>query len=254
MIAAAYVGTAMPVLTDSQIKDIFIHLDTQFNQVMIHAFTHGIYTGVVAVTLWAVASRKSPQNNRRRYFLELTILLLYLLGTFSLCYEWITNASIFITNGKNLWTVYESSISLTPSPILVLTAGIDATLSTILADVTLIWRCWTIWGRSWRVVLVPILCTAMATVSRGIVTYYSTFGPIDNVPPQALYLEKIVNWAVLYSSLILATLLCCTILIIYRILRLGGISAGMCVYHRVVECSKFVMRVLELTLRSLQLR
>ncbi|SJL14003.1 uncharacterized protein ARMOST_17455 [Armillaria ostoyae] len=75
----------------------------------------------------------------------------------------------------------------------------------------------------------------MTTVSRGIVTYYSTFGPTDNVPPQALYLEKIVNWAVLYSSLILTTLLCCTILIIYRILRLGGISAGMRVYHRVVE-------------------
>ncbi|KAK0221110.1 hypothetical protein EDD85DRAFT_941538 [Armillaria nabsnona] len=240
MIAAAYVGTATPVLTDSQINDIFIRLDTQFNQVMIHAFTHGIYTGVVTVTLWAVglSTRKSPdspQNHRRQYFLESIILLLYLLGTFGFCYEWITNASIYITNGKVFWMVYESSISLTPSLILVLTAGIDATLSTILANITLIRRCWTIWGQSWLIVLVPILCTVMATalsnpntvnlVSGGIVTYYSTFGPIDKVPPQALYLKKIVNWAVLYSSLILATLLCCTILIIY----------WMHAYDRVVE-------------------
>ncbi|KAK0446968.1 uncharacterized protein EV420DRAFT_1647861 [Desarmillaria tabescens] len=53
--------------------------------------------------------------------------------------------------------------------------------------------------------------------------------------PRVLYLENIVNWAVLYSSLILATLLWCTVLIVYRILRVGGISAGMRVYHRVVK-------------------
>ncbi len=46
---------------------------------------------------------------------------------------------------------------------------------------------------------------------------------------------KIVNWAVLYPSLILATLLWCTIFIIYRILRVGGVTAGMRVYHRVIE-------------------
>ncbi len=57
--------------------------------------------------------------------------------------------------------------------------------------------------------------------------------------PQAQHLEKIgkirVNWAVLYSSSILATLLWCTIFIVYRILRVGGIAAGMRVYHRLVE-------------------
>ncbi|SJL14018.1 uncharacterized protein ARMOST_17470 [Armillaria ostoyae] len=122
-----------------------------------------------------------------------------------------------------------------PGAPITLTGGIDAILSTFLADATLIWRCWIVWGRSWRVVLIPIVCTTLAIISRGIVTYYSTFGPIDNVPPQALYLEKIVNWAVLYSSLILATFLWCTILIVYRILRLGGVAAGMRVYHRVIE-------------------
>lgn len=52
--------------------------------------------------------------------------------------------------------------------------------------------------------------------------------------PRALYTKNVVNWAVLYSSLILATFLWCTILIVYRILRLGGV-AGMRVYHRVIE-------------------
>ncbi len=53
--------------------------------------------------------------------------------------------------------------------------------------------------------------------------------------PRALYIKNVVNWAVLYSSLILATFLWCTILIVYRILRLGGVVAGMRVYHRVIE-------------------
>ncbi len=55
------------------------------------------------------------------------------------------------------------------------------------------------------------------------------------VPPKAIYLENAVNWAVLYSSLVLITLLWCTILIIYRILRVGGTAGRIHVYHRVIE-------------------
>ncbi len=61
-----------------------------------------------------------------------------------------------------------------------------------------------------------------------------TFGSI--VPPGASFLENIISWSVLYSSLILVTLLWCTILIIYRIRTLsGGVAAGMRVYRRVIE-------------------
>ncbi|PBK90501.1 hypothetical protein ARMGADRAFT_1111865 [Armillaria gallica] len=69
--------------------------------------------------------------------------------------------------------------------------------------------------------------------SRGIAAYYTAFGP--NAPPQALFLEKIVSWSVLYSSLILATLLWCTILIIYRIWRVGAAAGRMYVYQRLIE-------------------
>ncbi len=72
--------------------------------------------------------------------------------------------------------------------------------------------------------------------TRGIITYCSSFGPVENMSPQAVYLEKNgVNWVVLYSSSILATLLWCTIFIVYCILRVGGIAAGMRVYHRLIE-------------------
>ncbi|KAK0433296.1 hypothetical protein EV421DRAFT_1691660, partial [Armillaria borealis] len=98
-----------------------------------------------------------------------------------------------------------------------------------------IWRCWIVWGRSRRIVLVPIVCTTLAAVSRGIVTYYSTFGPAESKSPRALFLEKIVSWSVLYSSLISATLLWCTTLIIYCIWKVGGAAGRIHVYQRVIE-------------------
>ncbi|KAK0221146.1 hypothetical protein EDD85DRAFT_983378, partial [Armillaria nabsnona] len=114
-----------------------------------------------------------------------------------------------------------------------LSIEIDAILSAVLADATLIWRCWIVWGRSWHVILVPIACTSLAIGIRGIAAYYTAFGP--NAPPQALFLEKIVSWSILYSSLILATLLWCTILIIYRIWRVGAAAGRMHVYQRLIE-------------------
>ncbi|KAK0221106.1 hypothetical protein EDD85DRAFT_960267 [Armillaria nabsnona] len=219
--------------TDTEIEDIFVGLDTQFNEVMINALTHGIYTGVVVVTLRTIVSRDNYQNYRRRRLFVLIILALYVLATFNFYCGWTQNVSYFSTAGECFWEAFKSRRNQ-GTPIL-MTMGIDAILSTVLADATLIWRCWIVWGRTWRVVLVPIACTTLAIISRGIITYYSSYGPVDNMSPRALYLENLVNWAILYSSLILATLLWCTIFIVHRILRVGGISAGMRVYHRLVE-------------------
>ncbi|KAK0221104.1 hypothetical protein EDD85DRAFT_861925 [Armillaria nabsnona] len=235
MIARTYPDTDIPELTDSQIKDILHNLDIQFNEAMISAGGHGIYTGVVAVTLWAVASRNNFQSPRRPRFLILVILLLYILATFSLYEGWAVEvAYTTLPNGESFWTAFE----YTPGTPIFLALGIDAMLSTILADATLIWRCWIVWGRSWRIVFVPILCTTLAVVSRGIVAYYSALGPsayFESKSPRALFIENIVSWSVLYSSLILATMLWCTTLIIYRILRVGGAAGRIHVYQRVIE-------------------
>ncbi|KAK0209548.1 hypothetical protein IW262DRAFT_512588 [Armillaria fumosa] len=229
MTTRTYLGTAAPKLPDSQVKEIFDSRDARFNSTIFAVFLHGLYTGVVAVTLWAVVSRNNQQGYRRPHFLVLIILLLYILATFGIYYNWVVDILTFITNGKDFWLGYTS----TPSRPILLTTNIVAILSSNLADATLIWRCWTIWSRSWRMVLVPIACSLLATASRGIITYYGAFGPYP--PPQALYLENIVSWSVLYSSLILATLLWCTVLIIYRIWRVGTTAGRIYVYRRVIE-------------------
>ncbi|KAK0221177.1 hypothetical protein EDD85DRAFT_263291 [Armillaria nabsnona] len=239
IVETSYPGTVSTTeLIDTKVKDIFLGIDTQYNKVMLNALTHGIHTGIVVVTLWTATSRHSHQNYRRprRVFIFI-ILALYFLATFNFYGGWAENVLYFSTAGKCLWEGYKSKCTQN-TPTLT-TMGIGAILSTVLADVTLIWRCWIVWGRTWRIVLVPIACTTLAIITRGIITYYSSFGPVENMSPQAQHLEKIgkirVNWAVLYSSSILATLLWCTIFIVYRILRVGGIAAGMRVYHRLVE-------------------
>ncbi len=68
-------------------------------------------------------------------------------------------------------------------------------------------------------------------------TYKSTFTEpaAINSPPTGIFFDNVVNWAVLYSSLILATLLWCTILIVYHIMRVGGAAGRMHVYQRAIE-------------------
>ncbi|KAK0466528.1 hypothetical protein IW261DRAFT_1426872 [Armillaria novae-zelandiae] len=55
MTTRTYPATAIPELTDSQIKDIVANLDMSLNNTILGALLYGIYTGVVAITLWAVA-------------------------------------------------------------------------------------------------------------------------------------------------------------------------------------------------------
>ncbi|KAK0196255.1 hypothetical protein F5146DRAFT_1118733 [Armillaria mellea] len=186
MTTRQHLETVTPELTPSQIKEIFVALDTEFNGVVLTALLYGIYTGVVAVTLSAVglylslhsASRHNCQNDRRSHYLVVVIVILYLLSGFNLYSEWAEGILNFITNGKNFWFEY-------------------------------------------------------TFISRSIVAYYAAVGP--NVPPQAIFLENVVSWSLLYSSVVLATLLWCTILIIYRIWRVGATAGRLYVYQRVIE-------------------
>ncbi|KAK0446969.1 uncharacterized protein EV420DRAFT_883550 [Desarmillaria tabescens] len=134
MIARTYLGTTAD-LTDTETKDISVGLDAQFNEVMITALTHGIYTGVVAVTLWTIASRNNNCNYGRPRPFVFVILLLYLLATFNLYCQWAQNFSCFPTTEESFSQEY--MYNRTQDTPILLTMGIDAILSTVLADATL---------------------------------------------------------------------------------------------------------------------
>ncbi|PBK62422.1 hypothetical protein ARMSODRAFT_604793 [Armillaria solidipes] len=204
-----------------------------FNQMMVQGLAHGLYTGIVIITLWTVVSKKNRGTFKGSRWLPSVVLLLYLLATVGFAFNWAAVTKIYITNGQSSQMAYEAYVDPFSPPIYVL-EGILAALSTILADATLIWRCWIVWDRSWRVVVIPTLCTSFTVVSKGILIYQDLIDTIENI--SGFFAQNSIHWGVLYSSLILATMLWCTLFIIYRILTVtASVAAGMRSYHRVIE-------------------
>ncbi|KAK0238405.1 hypothetical protein EDD85DRAFT_507702 [Armillaria nabsnona] len=85
--------------------------------------------------------------------------------------------------------------------------GITATMSTVVADFTMIWRCWMVWGRRWLIVLLPILCLVTRFVFK-----------IVEITEAYLHMVERVFCLMGYISCILAMTLWCTVLIVVRIL------------------------------------
>ncbi|KAK0207684.1 hypothetical protein IW262DRAFT_525448 [Armillaria fumosa] len=106
--------------------------------------------------------------------------------------------------------------------------GAAAVMSTVVADCTMIWRCWMVWGRRWLVVLFPILCPATG------------FG-LKILEIMNAYLTGIesVSYLVSYLSCILAMTLWCTILIVFRIVTVirakNGAKSSLGDYRHVIE-------------------
>ncbi|KAK0219982.1 hypothetical protein IW262DRAFT_1381760 [Armillaria fumosa] len=140
------------------------------------------------------------------------IILLYALITTNFAANWSHLHSTFIDNGNNFWTVF-LKLSGAKQAFLWET-GVLAFISTILADLYIIWWCWMVWGRRWLAVLLPTLSLIIATVLKIIEVYHEYFYTPVGVFPS------------LYVSFVLATTLWCTLLIIYRILTVVGVKRG----------------------------
>ncbi|SJL18460.1 uncharacterized protein ARMOST_22049 [Armillaria ostoyae] len=186
---------------------IFQCLDAYLNSKILLALLYGMYTGILAVTLWNIFINKCWLIRRA---LVVVIILLYALITIDFAAAWSMLHSVFIENGQSFWTVYLKLDNEASAPFLV--GGITSSMSTILTDLYIIWCCWMVWGRRWLIVLLPILSLIAATVLKIIDIYRAYFSA-----PFEIFLT-------LYISFILATTLWCTILIIYRILTVTGVK------------------------------
>ncbi|KAK0466024.1 uncharacterized protein EV420DRAFT_1709727 [Desarmillaria tabescens] len=206
-------------LTDDEINFIFQVLDTTLNTVILAFLLHGIYTGVLAVTLWTNYMNKSrPIRN----VMIMAIILIYTLTSIGYAMDWslVHSTLITVTNGQNFWTVYLKLIDT--SDKVALGIGIAGILCNILADSITIWRCWVIWGRNRLIVLLPTLCLVSSIVFKSI-DMYMVFTDGNKLDP--LY-------SVPYASFTLVTTIWCTLGIVYRILSIGG---NLRAYHRAIE-------------------
>ncbi|PBK70810.1 hypothetical protein ARMSODRAFT_1033672 [Armillaria solidipes] len=160
-------------LTNDEKASVFQILDDELNSGIFYALLYGIYTGILAVTLWNIYYQCS-----------------------------------------HLGDGYHS---------------IHRTISTILADLYIIWCCWMVWGQRWLVVLLPICSLVAAIVTRTMYEYYNFINAPTPMDVSVM----------LYISFILATTLYCTLVIIYRIVAVAGVRHGamgrLGVYRRFIE-------------------
>ncbi|KAK0244838.1 hypothetical protein EDD85DRAFT_946130 [Armillaria nabsnona] len=216
-----------PDLSQGDKNIVFYQLDLNLNHLILQALFHGLYTGIVAVTLYNIFT--SPKW-LRSIFLRVIIISLYVLLTISLATYWAFVRRAFIQYGRNYYWVFLALVddgSWWQANYLI--GNISGGIGTFLVDITIIWRCWTLWDRQWIVVFAPILCavagTAMKTME--IITTFHDSTPIMSSDRFAAN----IDWSLTYILLALATSLICTGLIIYRIIRhASGISAS----HKII--------------------
>ncbi|KAK0244896.1 hypothetical protein EDD85DRAFT_785263 [Armillaria nabsnona] len=211
---------------------IFVTLDVNLNSMVLQALLHGLYTGIVAVTLWAIFS--SPKRLLRSTMLSTIITILYVLLTTLLAMAWKTMHHAFIENGDNYYTVIAELPGDRGSwwQAYSLFSGISGGISTFLVDVVIIWRCWILWDRQWQSVLIPTISTVASIAMKGIQIFTASRNPGIN------HFTTEINWSLVYILLTLSTTVMCTVLIVYRLLRYApGISASRKLVEMLIESS-----------------
>ncbi|KAK0210033.1 hypothetical protein DFS33DRAFT_1401797 [Desarmillaria ectypa] len=211
-------------------------LGVLFTSVPLGAFFHGIYTCILAVALWAIASNKERRTKARNAMVFI-IVFLYISTTIFVAVDWSFTQYTFIKNGETVATTIQAATS-TSSPWLILhwVSGLTSGLNTIIADAIMIWRCWVVWGGRCGVIVLPTLLLFSQNVFGWLALHDNIYGPTsgDAVKIQSMATQEI-TWITVYLSLSLGTTLFCTILIIYRIIRVGRSSDSVGAYRGVIE-------------------
>ncbi|KAG7451772.1 uncharacterized protein BT62DRAFT_915610 [Guyanagaster necrorhizus] len=106
------------------------------NSMILCSLLNEIYTGIVAVTLWNISEINTViyKSQSIRQAMIAIIILLYIASTINFAFE------------------YQ----------IILGANITSAISTILADSTMIWHYWIVWGQQWLIVLPPIFLLVSA--------------------------------------------------------------------------------------------
>ncbi|KAF9472183.1 hypothetical protein BDN70DRAFT_971933 [Pholiota conissans] len=127
---------------------------TNLNGMIFAALLMGIYTVVYGGTIYKYTTREGP----RCYIVPATISCLYLcnLGIFGT--DWFGIKQQFIDQGDDRDTIFLATVDDNWGG---LTIGVDLlrAAALVLSESLLIWRCFNVWDRSFRIILVPVLLT-----------------------------------------------------------------------------------------------
>ncbi|KAK0478925.1 hypothetical protein IW261DRAFT_1628492 [Armillaria novae-zelandiae] len=218
-----------PDLTDDDKALAFQFLDTYLNCIILYSLLHGIYTGILAVTLWNTFDHKCRPMIRRSTIV--VIVLLHTLTTINFAFSWSTIHLAFIKNGQNFLTIYLRLADLARA--FFWGNGITAVFATILADSYTVYGVVGWFGDNAGVLFYlqyfPSFLQQVKYLISSTLFVYPTLNAVSKFIKE--YYDVSFNtspevFQLLYASLILATTLWCTSLILYRILSVVGIGCG----------------------------
>ncbi|PBK93584.1 hypothetical protein ARMGADRAFT_1079886 [Armillaria gallica] len=209
-----------PDVTDPDQALIFHELDTELNSVILYSLLHGIYTGIAAVSLGNMIFMDKSRPTGRA--MVVIIILLYVATTIAFAFSWSYIRSMFVEHGQSFWTKY--MLYQNPGAGITVGAVTAGAFCTVLADSTMVWRCWMVWGRRWPIVLLPVL----------FLVSHMVFKVMAMSRHYALSKGYTLDY-VFCSSFVLASTLWCTLLIIYRIVTVTRSAGGLNAYRHVIE-------------------
>ncbi|KAJ7118120.1 hypothetical protein C8R44DRAFT_549363, partial [Mycena epipterygia] len=155
------------------------------------------------------------------------IIAMYVFSTVHAASRWVLVKNAFIDHGDTA----ESTLTyLLVNPLwLVVVPGVMFPANTLVADCVLIWRCWVVWNRNWKIVIIPTLCA----ISGAVLGFLTIATEAQFILHPDLNRETFADFATPYFILSLVTTLIATLLIILRILTMtDGRARG---YGRVIE-------------------
>ncbi|KAK0192006.1 hypothetical protein F5146DRAFT_1038001 [Armillaria mellea] len=210
-------------LSDTEIQS---WLDDNLNSHLLGYYVHGIYTGLFGMAIWQLLAIKKP--SQARIFMGCIITALYTFSVVRVIASLNENSRTYISA-----TSLRARYNLANSPyVLWDTLGFTTSgLNLIIADCTIIWRCWIVWARDWKITILPI-CLVIGGIVCGVnvVVHQDTVAPDD---------ETGTKWGVATMATTLGTNILCTVLIVARIVYVArghrGIIGGIRTYRGVLE-------------------
>ncbi|KAF9024959.1 hypothetical protein BDZ89DRAFT_1162012 [Hymenopellis radicata] len=171
-------------------------------------------------------SSELPSISQKRTTLAGIITFLWFANTVILGLEWKGVDLLFIAHGTSLET--EFNFYLTGDIALTIAVTVLRCLSVFVADLILVWRCWVLYGRNVKVIAIPSLCVITETISACIIM-------VCYVEDIAFIGASRTNWSLVYYSMTVATNSLCTVLILFRIVRVSGLGASLKTYRGIIE-------------------
>ncbi|PBK83485.1 hypothetical protein ARMGADRAFT_1170479 [Armillaria gallica] len=212
----------------SDIVEIQGWLDDSLNAYIFRYFVHGFYTGLFGISIWLLLAVK--KISKAQIYMGCIITALYVSSTIYAIATWIElrRAFVFATSFRARYDLMNSSVWWD-------TTALTATaVNLIIADSTMVWRCWVVWAHNWKVIILPIFLIIGDIGMR----LFCGSNAIDQytVP---LNTKAGTNWALATMAATLGTNILCTALIVARIIYVArghrGIMSGMRTYRGVIE-------------------